>query len=153
VEKKLRKTLLGGKFQNVPEVRSRVMKAIRSRGNRTTEKRLRALMVRHGIRGWVIHPRDVPGTPEFYFSARKLALFTDGCFWHGCADCCGRKTTTNRAFWQRRIELNRQRDHRTDDRLAKAGIRVLRFWEHELKLEPSACIEKIRAVLILRRRG
>jgi DNA mismatch endonuclease Vsr len=148
VEKKLRKTLPDGKFANVPAARSRVMKAIRSKGNRTTEKRLRALMVRHGIRGWVMHPRSVPGTPEFYFSALKLAVFTDGCFWHGCSDCCGRKTTTNRPFWEQRIELNRQRDRRTDDRLAEAGIRVVRFWEHELKQEPAACINKLQALLI-----
>jgi len=149
VEKKLRKTLPGGKFEGVPAARSRVMKAIRSKGNRTTEKRLRALMVCHGISGWVMHPQSVPGTPEFYFSSLKLAVFTDGCFWHGCPDCCSRKTTTNRAFWEKRIELNRQRDRRTDDRLAGAGIRVLRFWEHELKREPSACMNKIQAALIL----
>ena len=96
-EKNLRNTLPGGKFENVPAVRSRVMKAIRSRGNRTTEKRLRALMVRHGIRDWVMHPRDVPGTPEFYFSARKLALFTDGCFWPGCVVAVGRRRQTERS--------------------------------------------------------
>ncbi len=103
------------------------MSRIRSRGNRATELRLIALMREHGITGWRRNAR-VFGNPDFIFSAAKLAVFVDGCFWHGCP----RHATmpaTNRAFWKAKLARNAQRDHEVTRALRKAGWRVLRVWE------------------------
>ena len=87
MEKALRRKLPGGRFENVSPVRSRAMAAVRGKGNITTERRLRLALVRAGIRGWQLHPKGLSGRPDFLFPEAKLAVFADGCFWHGCRKC------------------------------------------------------------------
>ncbi len=116
--------------------RSEVMSRIRSRGNRATELRLIALMREHDITGW---RRNAPvfGKPDFVFRAAKLAVFVDGCFWHGCP----RHATmpaNNRAFWKAKLARNAQRDRHVTRTLRKAGWRVLRVWECALTRTRSA---------------
>jgi DNA mismatch endonuclease, patch repair protein len=110
--------------------RSEVMSRIRSRGNKGTELRLIALMRAYGITGWRRNQR-VFGKPDFVFRRVRLALFVDGCFWHGCP-VHGTKPRTNAAFWRKKIARNRERDGEVTRTLRKAGWRVLRVWEHEL---------------------
>ena len=112
------------------------MSRIRSRGNRATELRLIALMREHGITGWRRNAR-VFGKPDFIFHAAKLAVFVDGCFWHGCP----RHATmpaNNRAFWKAKLARNAQRDREVTRTLRKAGWRVLRVWECALTRTRSA---------------
>ena len=116
--------------------RSEVMSLIRSRGNRATELRLIALMREHGITGWRRNAR-VFGKPDFVFRAAKLAVFVDGCFWHGCP----RHATmpaNNRAFWKAKLARNAARDREVTRTLRKAGWRVLRIWECALAQKRSA---------------
>ena len=116
--------------------RSEVMARIRSHGNRDTELRLIALMREHGITGWRRNAR-VFGKPDFIFHAAKLAVFVDGCFWHGCP----RHATmpaNNRAFWKAKLARNAQRDREVTRTLRKAGWRVLRVWECALTRTRSA---------------
>ena len=87
MEKKLKATLKDGKFVDVTEKRSRTMSKIRGRGNRTTEIKMRFALVGAGVSGWMMHPPSVPGCPDVFFPDRKLAVFLDGCFWHGCPTC------------------------------------------------------------------
>lgn len=122
------------------------MAAIRPRGNRTTEVRLRAMLVRAGLRGWTMHPPELPGKPDFYFASDGLAIFVDGCFWHGCSRC-GHVPRTNSGFWQAKIERNRWRDRNTRRRLRQLGIATVRFWEHELRESPQCCIERVLGLL------
>lgn len=129
MERILKKLLPYG-FENVTAARSAAMGKIRSRNNRTTELRLRMALIREGRRGWVLHP-DLPGRPDFFFISGKLAVFVDGCFWHGC-NKCGHVPKTRSRFWSAKIERNRQRDKRTARALRSSGIRVLRIWEHSL---------------------
>jgi DNA mismatch endonuclease (patch repair protein) len=118
------------------------MAAVKSHGNKTTELKLRMALVRGGISGWVVQPRGLPGNPDFYFPGRSLAVFVDGCFWHGCGRC-GHIPKTNQAFWKAKIGRNRAR-HRKVKRLLKAeGIGALRLWEHELKKDLRRCVERI----------
>lgn len=118
------------------------MAAVRSRGNKTTEVKLRMALVRGGIRGWVVQPRGLPGNPDFYFPAHNLAVFVDGCFWHGCRSC-GHIPKTNQAFWKAKIDRNRAR-HRKVNRLLQAeGIAALRLWEHELQKNLQRCVRRI----------
>ncbi len=107
------------------------MAAVRSRDNKTTERRLRSALVRAGISGWKLRPPGVLGSPDIGFPKRRLAIFVDGCFWHGCPRC-GHYPTTNRPFWRAKVERNRWRDRRNTRNLRAAGWRVLRVWEHLL---------------------
>lgn len=113
------------------EKRSAVMSAIRSSGNKTTELRLVRSMRLAGITGWRRGSR-LEGRPDFVFPSEKLAVFVDGCFWHGCSRCYSRPKT-NQAFWDDKIRNNRARDSRVDRKLKHLGWRVLRLWEHELR--------------------
>src|ERR1700726_1264734 len=115
-----------------PETRSRVMAQVRSQRNRSTEWRVRALLVRSGLRGWQVNPDDLPGAPDFIFRAERLVIFTDGCFWHGCPRC--RKVlSSNTAYWDGKIERNRKRDRTISATLRRKGWTVLRLWEHDLR--------------------
>lgn len=110
-----------------PAKRSAVMALIRSRGNRATELRLIALMREHGITGWRRNAR-VFGKPDFVFRAAKLAVFVDGCFWHGCPRHATKPA--NRAeWWADKLARNAERDRKVNRSLRKAGWQVLRIWE------------------------
>jgi DNA mismatch endonuclease (patch repair protein) len=132
------------------EARSRVMAATKGRGNQSTELKLVLALRRLGIRGWRRHLR-VPGRPDFAFRKHRLAIFVDGCFWHGCPAHC-RMPQSNAAYWKRKIDGNILRDKELKRRLKLQGWRTLRFWEHELKANPLACARKIRDQLSLKMR-
>lgn len=106
------------------------MAAIRSRGNRATEMRLIAVFRAQRITGW---RRNQPlfGRPDFVFPKLRLALFVDGCFWHGCPKH-ENLPANNRAFWRRKLSANKTRDRLVTRILRQQGWRVLRVWEHEL---------------------
>jgi DNA mismatch endonuclease (patch repair protein) len=73
------------------------MSLIRGKGNKQTEQALLALLKRDKITGWRRH-LPLPGKPDFAFTKQKVAVFVDGCFWHGCPKCYTRPKT-NRKFW------------------------------------------------------
>ena len=110
--------------------RSEVMGRIRGKGNRTTEVRLAAIFRAHGITGWR-RQYPLPGRPDFAFPARRLAVFVDGCFWHGCPRH-GTSPKGNARFWREKIARNRERDREVNRELRRRGWRVLRIWEHGL---------------------
>jgi DNA mismatch endonuclease (patch repair protein) len=110
--------------------RSEVMSRIRGRGNKETELGLMGLFRRHSITGWRRH-RPVFGKPDFVLPKLKVAVFVDGCFWHGCPKHCN-QPANNRAFWRRKLAANKARDRRVKRTLHRADWCVLRIWEHEL---------------------
>ena len=112
--------------------RSSVMAAIRPRGNRSTERAFAALLRCARISGWTLHATDVPGRPDFFFRARALAVFVDGCFWHGCRRCY-KAPRQNAAFWASKIGGNCRRDRAVGRILRRDGIRVIRIWEHDIE--------------------
>ena len=119
----------------VPDVftsakRSEVMSRIRSRGNKETELVLAKLLRLNRITGWRRN-QPVFGKPDFVFIKLKLAVFVDGCFWHGCPKHYN-QPANNRAFWRRKLLSNKARDALVTRTLRRAGWRVLRVWEHEL---------------------
>jgi DNA mismatch endonuclease (patch repair protein) len=113
------------------EQRSRNMASIRSKGNRTTEARFVRLLRSAHISGWRRHA-NLPGKPDFTFPKKLLAVFIDGCFWHGCPRCY-RLPEDNRPYWRKKVRGNRERDRRNSSLLRRDGWRVLRLWEHSLK--------------------
>ena len=128
-----------------PAERSERMARVRGRGNRSTEGRVEAALNAEGITGWEKHPRGVPGRPDFYFPAQRLALFVDGCFWHACPTCDRRVPVNRREFWREKIEGNRRRDARKRRQLWAQGYHVTRVWEHDVK--HSARLNRLRAML------
>jgi DNA mismatch endonuclease (patch repair protein) len=121
--------------------RSALMAKVRGRGNLTTEEALAKIFRVEGWSGWrrqrAIDGRVGDGMrfrirPDFVFAVRRLAVFVDGCFWHGCP-LHGTWPRGNAAFWREKFRRNRARDRRDTRRLRRAGWRVLRLWEHELK--------------------
>jgi DNA mismatch endonuclease, patch repair protein len=121
--------------------RSEVMSRIRGRGNKETEVALACLLRRCKITGWRRNQK-IFGKPDFVFRQARLAVFVDGCFWHGCPKH-ETKPKSNRAFWQRKLSANKKRDKLVNRRLRKSSWRVIRIWEHELA-------KKNQARLVLR---
>jgi DNA mismatch endonuclease (patch repair protein) len=121
--------------------RSRIMATVRSRGNKATELTLAKLFRAAGIKGWRRHA-PIPGRPDFMFARERVAIFVDGCFWHGCAKHC-RMPASNRKYWLQKIARNKQRDLATRKHLRAKGWRVVRIWEHDLKTQPARAIGKI----------
>jgi DNA mismatch endonuclease Vsr len=143
MRKDLSRALGPMKFANVSQQRSRNMSAIRSRKNKTTEQRLRLSLVRAGIAGWTMNPPGIAGCPDFYFPILRVAIFVDGCFWHACPEC-GHLPKTRQEFWATKFRANQERDRRVTELLQTEGIRVARFWEHEIQNELSKCLSAIR---------
>lgn len=132
--------------------RSDVMSRIRSRGNARTELALIRVFRALRITGWRRHvalrtapaqrrgslaartPKPRPAfrvRPDFVFPQRRLAVFVDGCFWHGCPQH-GTQPRGNAAFWRKKFAANRARDRLVTRTLRRDGWRVLRIWEHSL---------------------
>ena len=134
------------RFKKPTERRARNMRAIRSAGNSTTERRLASLLRRHGLRGWKLQARHIVGRPDLVIQSKRIAVFVDGCFWHGCPHC-GHIPRTNRAYWLAKIAQNKRRDRAVSKALRALGYRVVRIWECQLRVKPEHCFERILSEL------
>ena len=108
------------------------MKANRRRDT-MPERRVRSALHRCGRRFRIDVPVEVPGRrvrPDIVFSRHRVAVFIDGCFWHGCP-MHGQVPRANAGYWQAKLERNKARDHADDEALRSGGWKVLRLWEHE----------------------
>lgn len=133
------------------EKRSEVMAAIRGKENRSTELRMIALMRASGIKGWRGH-QPLPGKPDFIFRKEKVAVFVDGCFWHGCPRCF-REPSSRPEYWGPKIAGNRKRDRRVTRQLRAKGWSVIRVWECSLKKRPEATVARLQRILGRRGEG
>jgi len=126
--------------------RSELMSRIRGKGNKKTELRLITIFRSHGVTGWR-RGSQLPGKPDFVFPRTKVAVFVDGCFWHGCPRH-GTSPRTNASFWLAKIVGNKTRDRRVNRQLRAERWQVLRVWEHELtrKNEPRLLVRLRRAL-------
>jgi DNA mismatch endonuclease (patch repair protein) len=107
------------------------------------EMALRRELHRRGLR-YYVHRRPLPAVrreADIVFPRAKVAVFVDGCWWHGCPEHGG-QATRNGAFWMDKIEGNRVRDLDTDARLAAQGWLSLRVWEHQPASLAAADIEE-----------
>ncbi|MFJ4668385.1 very short patch repair endonuclease [Kitasatospora purpeofusca] len=126
-------------LETTPKIRARMSKQ-RSRDT-DVEIALRRTLHAAGLR-YRVHRRPLKGVrreADILFGPARVAVFVDGCFWHGCP-----KHATwpknNADFWREKIEKNRTRDNDTDTRLAEAGWLSVRVWEHE---NPTQAAERI----------
>ncbi|MBQ9126245.1 MAG: DNA mismatch endonuclease Vsr [Thermoguttaceae bacterium] len=113
-----------------PERRSEIMRAVKSKNNVSTELKLIAFFKSRNIKGWRRNYK-VKGKPDFVFLDAKLAVFVDGCFWHG--HTCKHLPKENVEFWRAKIERNKRRDAEVTTMFLERGWKVLRVWECELR--------------------
>lgn len=127
--------------------RSRIMRRVLGKGNQSTEALVARLFRKAGVRGWR-RQLDLPGRPDFAFPQSRLAVFVDGCFWHGCPKHL-RLPASHRTYWVRKIERNVARDHQVRLLLRRANWRVVRFWEHDLADESGQrrCVNRVVRLL------
>ncbi|MGA2152873.1 MAG: very short patch repair endonuclease [Bryobacteraceae bacterium] len=115
-------------MDHVPkQVRSRIMASVKSRGNRSTEQAVAAVLRQAGLVGYR-RQWPIAGKPDFAWPGLRVALFVDGCFWHGCPTC-NRPSKSNVSFWKRKVSDNQRRDKRVTRWLRRHGWSVLRVWE------------------------
>ncbi|HET8892547.1 MAG TPA: very short patch repair endonuclease [Gaiellaceae bacterium] len=126
------------------ETRSRVMARIRSK-NTKPELALRRALFKAGIRGWRCHPRNIPGKPDVAFTRWRVAVFVDGCFWHGHPDFF--TPGKSGAYWDAKIERTKERDRLANATLTGQGWEVLRLWDFEVEADLSGCVARITEVL------
>ena len=125
------------------------MKAAKPRDT-APEKALRSELHKRGLR-YRIDIRPVKGLnrrADIVFQSTKVAIFVDGCFWHGCP-IHGTQAKANAEFWKNKIKQNQIRDEDTNERLKKAGWKVVRVWEHE---NPEKASKKIYNIIVKCRR-
>ena len=141
--------------------RSAVMSRISARGNEATELAFLRLLREHRITGWRRHvaltlpkPRGASHNsksprvrPDFVFPKSKVAIFVDGCFWHGCP-IHGTSPSSNSEFWSKKLAANLKRDRQVNKQLRRKHWAVIRFWEHQMS-DGTRVITKLRAKLKL----
>ncbi len=105
----------------------------RIRGKNTAPEMLVRGMVRGMGFGYRLHRRDLPGSPDLVFAGRKKVIFVHGCFWHQHACARGKRPSSNRRFWNSKLDANVQRDKRNIAALKDDNWQVLVVWECETK--------------------
>jgi len=128
---------------STPAVRRRMQD--QSARDTRPELALRRLLHVSGLR-YRVDRAPLPGLrrrADVVFGRARVAVFVDGCFWHGCPEH-GTRPRSNEQWWRDKLERNRLRDADTDARLRAAGWRVLRIWEHE---DPVSAASRVRATL------
>ncbi|MEW5719495.1 MAG: very short patch repair endonuclease [Chloroflexota bacterium] len=115
-----------------PADRRKTMQAVKGKNTRL-ERRFFSILAAMRLNGWKKNAADVVGKPDVVFPTRRVAIFVDGCFWHGCPHCCRKLPATNRKYWRRKIRRNVALAQSTNHKLRNAGWTVIRIWEHALQ--------------------
>ncbi len=127
-----------------PQKRSAVMANIR--GITAPERSLRARLVQRGVSGFKVSVKIGKITPDLIFPQKKVAVFVDGCFWHGCPTCYVQPKTDTK-YWSTKLAKNIARDKRQRHALRRAGWHVMRIWECQLEQKPNQQIDKLTRFL------
>lgn len=113
------------------EERSQIMRSVKSRDTKSTELAMIKLFKENNITGWR-RTYPVKGHPDFVFLEKRIAIFVDGCFWHG-HDCRNTRPADHAEYWMKKRERNIQWDKEITERFQSRGWTVIRIWECELK--------------------
>jgi len=122
------------------EKRSQTMAKIKSK-NTSPEILLRKLLWNQGKR-FRIHDKTINGIPDISNKTRKILIFVDGCFWHGCEQCYI-SPKTNTEYWKRKFHRNKKRRKEILSVLTKQNWKIFQVWEHELKENPNKVMKKV----------
>lgn len=112
------------------EERSAIMQKVKSKDNKSTEQKLIGIFKQYGIKGWRRN-YAVIGKPDFVFLNKKIAVFADGCFWHG-HHCRNITPKQNQSYWDKKRQRNIQRDKDVTSNFENRGWTVLRYWECDI---------------------
>lgn len=122
-----------------PIERSEIMRRVKGT-NTSLEMKVRSALHRRGLRYRLNYP--LLGKPDLVFVRARLAVFIDSCFWHGCP-LHVRMPSSNQKYWQAKIGRNVERDAKTNAAYKEMSWRIMRIWEHELKEDFDACINRV----------
>ena len=122
------------------EKRSQIMKCVKSSGNKSTEMRLISYFNSHHITGWRRNYK-VKGHPDFVFLEKRIAIFVDGCFWHG-HDCRNTRPSENSEYWAKKRKRNIDHDREVTALFEHRGWTVIRIWECELMKKNLPLLDK-----------
>ena len=122
------------------EDRSGIMRKVKSSGNQSTEMKLIQYFDAHHITGWRRH-YNVKGHPDFVFMPLRIAIFVDGCFWHG-HDCRNTRPADNAEYWEKKRQRNIDHDRAVTAMFEKRGWTVIRIWECELRKKNAETLNK-----------
>ncbi|WP_083973358.1 very short patch repair endonuclease [Caballeronia cordobensis] len=120
--------------------RSALMKRVK-RANTAPEMKVRQIVFKMGFR-YRIHDKQLPGRPDLVFKGRRAVILVHGCFWHGHSCARGKRPLSNVAFWDWKLDRNRERDQRVTTELRASGWRVMVIWECETEN-----VERLQVVL------
>lgn len=125
------------------EQRSKIMSKICSKDT-NPEKQVRKALWAKGFR-YRIHDKSIIGTPDVSNKSKKIAIFVDGCFWHGCKRCYV-PPKTNSDYWKNKYQKNKERRKKVVKALTKEDWKIIQIWEHELKINPHKILVKIASL-------
>ena len=126
------------------EQRSYCMSRVRNRDT-DLEILVRSILHRRGLR-FRKNVKELPGSPDIAFMTNKVAVFIDGDFWHGYRFPSWRQGLSE--FWQVKIDANRRRDKRSHRALRQRGWTVIRLWQHEIRRDIEACVDKVNSGIL-----
>jgi DNA mismatch endonuclease (patch repair protein) len=122
-----------------PKQRSHCMSRVKNRDT-DLEVAVRSELHKRGFR-FRKHVRDLPGAPDIVFPSVKVAVFIDGDFWHGWRFPVWAHNVSE--FWQKKININRDRDRKNFHKLRRLGWEVIRIWQHQIEKDFEDCINRI----------
>lgn len=112
------------------------------------ELALRRAILAAGIRGYRVNYKKLPGKPDIVFVGKRVAIFVNGCFWHGCPHCSSYRTPkTNSEFWKAKLEENQERDQRALFVLEQLGFTTLVVWECQIEKNLPRLVEEIHGLV------
>ena len=115
------------------------------------ERALRRALWGRGVRGWRVHAASLPGKPDLAFTRWQVAVFVDGCFWHGHPDFF--TPGKSGAYWDAKIERTKQRDRQANEALRRMGWQVVRLWDFEIEDDLNGCVAQVEGVLAKARKS
>lgn len=115
------------------------------------ERALRSALWAKGVRGWRCHAKALPGKPDLAFTRWRVAVFVDGCFWHGHPDFFTPGKSGD--YWDKKIARTKERDRAANESLRAAGWRVVRLWDFEVEQDLASCVTRVVQALRRSQRG
>jgi len=109
------------------------------------EKDFRKLLWKEGIKYRKNSSKHF-GKPDIIIASKKIVIFIDSCFWHGCKKHC-RIPATNKKYWKNKIKRNKERDKEVNKYYRKLNWKIIRIWEHEIKKDLPTVINKIQKLI------
>jgi DNA mismatch endonuclease (patch repair protein) len=125
---------------------SKIMSSIK-RSNTKPELIVRNALWGNGIRGYRVHWKGVPGTPDISFPGKKIAVFINGCFWHRCPHCNPNLPKSHLDFWKEKFDRNIERDKAKIKELSDLGWKSLTIWECQVRSDLVKYIHDIKVLI------